>query len=280
MRHTLQYALTCFILLCVIAFSLLPILTVVPAILTHNSQVSGGLDLLNYERLNVANGVENFTNLAKNGIFVESIARTIVFSILVGALTTYCAISTSYLLTRVAGFHIEKLSFIAFTAYLTPPIILALAYSSMREDFIPNGFSLLLVAGGLCTFIFPLCYGLSLSRWKNYGWDIDRAASADGASLWMRFSIHMKPGSPMNTYALGLSLLSFMLSWGDITFSRVLLQGNEDSRLFTDIMIDLLILSDKTEPFGEVAAIAFATTLVSALASSAYGFTFFRSNKA
>jgi hypothetical protein len=45
-------------------------------------------------------------------------------------------------------------------------------------------------------------------------------------------------------------------------------------------MIDLLILSDKTEPFGEVAAIAFATTLVSALASSAYGFTFFRSNKA
>jgi ABC-type glycerol-3-phosphate transport system permease component len=95
----------------------------------------------------------------------------------------------------------------------------------------------------------------------------------------MRFRIHMSSGAPSSAFFGGLALLTFMLSWSDVLFSRYLLMGERHQRLLTDLVIEHLKANDVVAARGELAAVAVLTTLVAVAAASAYALMFNKANE-
>ena len=260
----------------ILGFAALPILFAIPAVFMDSTSLSDGVDVFATEAMSFANVVEKFEYLSANQDLLSALIRTLVVALGVGIVSSCSAMALAFASTRLYLGWAGWLRPLGYFAYLTPPIVLVLSIGWLSQFAAGQISALLVVSIGQAAFLFPLNYGLAVGHWMQSEWAVDRNASLDGARFWRRFFVHFAPGTSSFAFCGGLALLTFMLAWSDVVFSRFLLMNDRDNRLLTDLVIDFLSQSDVTEPRGELAVVAFLTVFVAAVASGAYALVFAR----
>jgi hypothetical protein len=88
----------------------------------------------------------------------------------------------------------------------------------------------------------------------------------------------MTVGSPSWAFGAGLALLTLMLAWSDVLFSRFLLMASPEYRLLTDLVIERLRANDLIVARSELAAVAIMCAAVAAIVASLYAVMFNKAN--
>jgi ABC-type glycerol-3-phosphate transport system permease component len=261
-----------------LGLALLPVVTTFAALFFDSIRLTQGLNLSSASDFRLANATAKFAVLFEDGTLFLSFFRSIVLACIVGAVTAWAAMASAFLLSRSDFGRRQILHVLAYTAYLTPPVILIISFARFTGQVGSDLYALLVVACGQSCFLFPLNFGLAMGHWKATSYELDRAAASDGANLWTRFRLHMSMGSPSWAFAAGLALLTMMLAWSDVLFSRFLLAGSPDYRLLTDLVIERLRANDLIVARGELAAVAVMCAIVASFAASLYALMFSKAN--
>lgn len=258
------------ILLFCTAFAILPIIWTLPSLFLDNTALTGGINFSSFEGWKVVNLQEKLNSVFTDKKLLWSLLVTVLISSVVGILTASSSMALAYTLTRIHLGRLTPITMLAYSAYLTPPIILVLALdwlSPITQSYAGSIGSVML---GLSVFLFPLNYGLAFGFWRQVGFETDRSAAADGAPLWNRFKLHVQYGSPPFSFGLGLALLTFMLAWSDVTFSKILLSGGSSTRLFTDQVIEVLKANEMISPRGDLALVGLIAVGIASTAAYFY----------
>lgn len=268
----------CLSLCLLFCLALLPVITAFGALFYDSSKLTQGLDLSLTGEFQLGNATMKFLIFFEDKALFLSLLRSVAIACTVGLTTTWAAMASAFLLSRSDFGRIQILHIFAYTAYLTPPIILVISFSRLSGQFDNDFYSLLIVAFGQCCFLFPLNFAMALAHWRASSYEIDRVGASDGAGLWIRFGLHMSMGSPSWAFGAGLALLTMMLAWSDVLFSRFLLGGSPHYRLLTDLVIERLRANDLVVARGEMAAVAVMCALVASLTASMYAVMFGKAN--
>ncbi len=258
---------------------LLPVGVTVAALFIESSRLTQGFDLTAWPDYSIANAAAKLRALASQGELLSALGRSLGVAILVGLLTAWAAITCAFHLSRLSLGRLARLNLLGYAAYLTPPVVLVISLSWLAQFATGLASPLIVVALGQGSFLFPLNYALALGHWAQVPYAIDRTAASDGANLSQRFAAHISSGTPSLGFFGGLALLTFMLSWSDVLFSRYLLLGEPEQRLLTDLVIESLKANDIVAARGELAAVAILSAIVAAFAAGLYAVFFNRANE-
>ena len=280
MRRAHHSWLSSLILAALLAIVLIPILAGFAAVFFRSERLTSGLQFLAWQDYSLSNAVDKYRTLAADGRLASAFMRSLLLATVIGLLTAWSAMIAAFILSRQKFRGATALRLAGYTAYLAPPVILVIALAWLAAAARGPISALLVLALGQCTFLFPLNYALALGHWAQTPYEIDRTAATDGAGLLARLRVHMAPGNPSLAFMGGLALLTFMLSWSDLLFSRYLLMRHPDQRLLTDLVVERLGANDVVAARGELAAVAVMTSIVAALAASAYSVMFNHVNRA
>lgn len=259
-------------------FVLTPVVATVVALFFGNAQLAHGLQLFSWPDYSIENAAAKFRALQIQGNLLGSFVRSLLVAFCVGTLTAWSAMICAFCLSRMSLGRLGALRVLGFAAYLTPPVILVISLGWLAGLISGSGSAILVLVLGQCAYLFPLNYALSLGHWAQVAYEVDRSAASDGAGLFARLRVHMNSRAPSSAFFWGLALLTFMLSWSDVLFSRYLLMGDRDQRLLSDVVIEHLKANDVVAARGELAAVAFMTALVAAAVAGAYALMFKRAN--
>jgi len=261
------------------AFVLLPVLFTASAVFLSNSSIEIGVNPFNFRNYSSVSAAKNFGAIKSDTIFYASFWLTIVTAFTVSTLVAFSSAITSYYTSRVNLYNLSKLKILPFFAYLTPPVILVLSVQSLPPSMIDHFPKILIVGLSHCAYFFPFSYALFLGYWEQSDFGLDRSAAGDGGTIHHTFILHfLSFKSPTFIFALSISLLTFMLSWSDVLFSRILL-GSGDTRLLTDWFIDMMQASEIEERRGELAAMAILTFFLASLLSILFSVAFSHVNR-
>lgn len=260
---------------------MLPILAAVVALFIDSTMLTGGIasSTLTTTHFTISNATQKFSILFLNGDLIHAFFRSIAVAALVGITTSWLALISAYTLTRVELGKWGKLQILGYSAYFTPPVILATSYALLTQEFMSQTSAVFVVAAGQMSYFYPINLGLALGHWKSVPFEVDRVIAADGASFYGRLAQHMSSGGVTWAFWLGLALLTFMLSWSDVLFSRYLLSGYPDQRLLTDLVIEKLNANDLIVARSELAAVATMCIMVASIASACYSVLFLKANR-
>ncbi len=258
---------------------LTPILASFAALFFRSERLTSGLQFLAWTDYSLANALDKYRILAADGRLLSAFLRSLTLALAIGLLTAWSAMIAAFYLSRQRFRGSTLLRLAGYTAYLAPPVILVIALGWLAAGARGPYSALLVLVAGQCTFLFPLNYALALGHWAQTPYEIDRTAATDGAGLLIRLKVHMAAGTPSFAFMGGLALLTFMLSWSDVLFSRYLLMRHPDQRLLTDLVVERLGANDVVTARGELAAVAVMTAIVAAVAASAYSVMFNHVNR-
>lgn len=262
----------------VMCLSLGPASVATMAIFLESSVLTSGLDLSKPNSFSLENASKKIeTTIGQDGMF-SAFMRSVWVAMIVGVTTAWLAFLSAFLVVRIRLPFSSAVSGLGFLAYLTPPVLLMLSMSWLSQFARGDSFALMLLIVGQATFLFPINYVLALGHWRSTPYEIDRAAAIDGANLLMRLRLHLAGMSPSTAYFWGLCLLTFMLSWSDVLFSKYLLQSYRDSRLLADLVIERLQSFEEVTARGELAAVAALCFVVAGVASLFYSIAFIKAH--
>lgn len=262
----------------VFLFVLVPVTATVGALFFENSQLAQGMQISAWSDYSLLHAIAKFQTLEAEGSLLPALLRSLFVALVVGSLTAWSAMVSAFCLSRLNFGRFGAMRFLGYAAYLTPPVILVISLGWLSAIASGATSALLVLVIGQSAFLFPLNYALALGYWTQTAYAIDRTAASDGAGLFVRLRVHVRSGPPFAFFG-GLALLTFMLSWSDVLFSRYLLMRERDQRLLTDLVIEHLKANDVVAARGELAAVALLAVLIAGVAASAYAFLFNRANE-
>lgn len=266
-------------LMIIVVFLYAPVFYLVVASSISDSRLSVGIPSLSYGfeyHIGATEFLKRVNYIFSDKEIYKSLTQSIVTSISCGITVALISWVAGYVYTRSSSLWIKSSLYVSLLTYLFPPAALAIGISDIGN--IGEWFSVKLqIFLGHCLYLFPLAYVMSIGFWLQKPHYLDRMAASDGLAFFERIFAHMG-GREMSRFFV-IALLVFMVSWGDIVFSRVLGSADNSNRLLPDLVFQRLYADQLSEPYGSLAVFALFVVLIAAFFSAGLGFIMERENE-
>jgi len=160
-------------------------------------------------------------------LFEDGVLRTLINSLIVAVSTTTLAIMlglpAAYALARFEFRGKKDLWFWFITNRMISPIVLALPFFLIVRQLgmLDSRITLILV---YLTFNLPIVIWICTDQFRSIPYELDEAASLEGASQWRIFRSICVPLAMPGIAVSGI--FSFIFSWNELMFALVLTRNN------------------------------------------------------
>lgn len=253
-RGTREYAVWSVGLAAVMIFSLVPVLWLValslktPATVGDGRVIPADFTLENYESL--------FT-----GGFDSPFLRPLINSLLIALIATVIAVT----LASFTAYAIARLDFPGKFAILAgalaiamfPPIsVVGPLFDMWRAIGLYDTYPGLIIP--YLTFALPLAIYTLVAFFREIPWELEQAASVDGATPFQAFTKVILPLAAPGVFTA--AILVFIFAWNDFVFA-ISLTSSDDSRTVPAALAFFTGESQFTAPTGSIAAAAVLVTI-------------------
>ncbi len=166
----------------------------------------------------------NYTKLFDNTNFLTYLRNSLFVATCVMLLTDSVATLGAYCLCRFNFFGKQAIILSSLLGYMIAPIMIVIPFYLMMRLFgVGNTHIALILAH--TAFCFPFALWLMKSYMQDVPIELEKAARVDGAN---RFQTLIYVALPLVAPGLAaVSIFTFILSWNDYVFARILITGDK-----------------------------------------------------
>lgn len=261
----------------IVLIILMPLLTLLIASFMSSESLYNGIPSVTYAVGNFINFDEfelRLYSIFSDKLLIGSLIQSLITSGLCGLTVALFSWVAGYAYSRSTHILIKVSMPVVLTTYLMPPVTLVLTLSTAFKT-IGGISSEVAIFIGHCIYLFPLGYVLSIGFWSQKSYEIDQLAIVDGGGKWDGFVLNH--GGKELSYFSVIALLVFMVSWGDIIFSRVLASNDNNARLLVDLIFQKLFSNSEIEAYGEITLFSLIVIFISFILSALFSILFVKS---
>ena len=253
-RGTREYALWSVGLLAIVIFAMVPVLWLVSLSLKTPATVGDG------RVIPAEFTFDNYESLFTGG-FDSPFLRPLINSVLIALIATVIAVT----LASFTAYAIARLDFPGKFAILAgalaiamfPPIsVVGPLFDMWRALGLYDTYPGLIIP--YLTFALPLAIYTLVAFFREIPWELEQAASVDGATPFQAFTRVILPLAAPGVFTA--AILVFIFAWNDFVFA-ISLTSSDDSRTVPAALAFFTGESQFTAPTGSIAAAAVLVTI-------------------
>ncbi len=206
-------------LVIVAIFSIFPLLYVLLTSLKNPDQIFDASQILPSSIT-----FDNFKNVIVQANFMLYFSNSLIVAVSTTLISMLLSISCAYGMTRFRIFGAQKIKMAILYTRMFPAILLSVPfYVIMRNLELSDTLSGLIFI--YCSFTLPFCIWNMQTFFSKLPWDLEEAASIDGASRFRSLFTVMLPIARPGIVAT--SLFAFMNSWDEFMFANLFISSTD-----------------------------------------------------
>ncbi len=168
--------------------------------------------------------VDNYINVLFKAKFLVYFNNSVIVAVISTVISIFLSVTCAYGLTR---YHIRggnKLKMAILYTRMFPGVLLAIPYYVIMRS-LRLGDTLLGLVFIYCSFTLPFCIWNVQTFFEKLPWELEEAASIDGANKFRTLISIMLPIAKPGIVAT--ALYSFMMSWDEFMFANLFITSTE-----------------------------------------------------